>query len=47
MEKKRVSVAERVALHAAKKKEEDKEGWLEKGREKRKNYLDRISEQAR
>ena len=45
--KKPVSGAERDAAYAAKMKEKDEEAWLAKGREKRKNYLECMSEAAR
>ena len=44
-EKKRLSGGEREAKYAAKMKEKDKESWLAKGREKKKNYMDRMSEE--
>ena len=44
-EKKRLSGGERDAKYAAKMKEKDKESWLAKNRENKKNYMNRISEQ--
>ena len=47
IEKKRLSGAERDANYASKMREKDEDDWLEKGRTKRKNYLERMSEAAR
>ena len=44
-EKKRLSGGERDAKYAAKMKEKDKESWLAKNRENKKNYMNRMSEQ--
>ena len=46
-EKKRLSGGERDAKYSAKMKEKDKESWLAKGREKKQNYMDRMSEQKK
>ena len=45
MEKKRLCGGERDAKYAAKMKEKDKENYLAKARERKKNYMDRMSEQ--
>ena len=47
IEKKRLSGAERDANYASKMRKKDEDAWLEKGRAKRKNYLERMSEAGR
>ena len=42
-----LSVAERVRRYAEKKKGEDPESWLEKGRQKRKTFLEKMSKEEK